>query len=367
MSKRSVAIVCGGTAGHVYPALAVADAYRDSVHDIDIHLIGTPSGYETRVVDRYAYHLNLIGGSPVLRVGALRKVAGLVSIGRGVYQARRLLKEKGVDLVIGLGGYASAGVLVAARSLGIPSAIHESNAKPGLTNELLGSLVDRIYLGFNAAAQWFPETRTRIVGNPTRPDIAELASIPRIAPFGTDRPVRLLVTGGSNSSEFFNEQVPSMLWRVTQQGLSLDILHQVGQNDPVPTRTMYERLGVQASVVPHIEDMVDAHKWADFAITRAGSGTLGELAASGLPALIVPLSNAARDHQTANAREFTAGGGGWWVSEAEWETKKVAGRIARFLADEDAWRKASESARLLASPNAALAMVADCEALMAGV
>jgi UDP-N-acetylglucosamine--N-acetylmuramyl-(pentapeptide) pyrophosphoryl-undecaprenol N-acetylglucosamine transferase len=345
--------------------LAVADAYRESVDDIDVHLIGTPSGYEIRVVDRYAYHLNLIGGSPVLRVGALRKVVGLISIGRGVYQARKLLKEKSVDLVIGFGGYASAGVLVAARSLGIPSAIHESNAKPGLTNELLGSLADRIYVGFNAAAQWFPEARTRIVGNPTRSDIAELASIPRLAPFSNNRPIRLLVTGGSNSSEFFNDHIPSMLQRVTQQGVSLDVLHQVGQNDPVPTRTMYERLGVQASVVPHIEDMVDAHKWADFAITRAGSGTLGELAASGLPALIVPLANAARDHQTANAREFAASGGGWWISETEWDTKKVAGRVARILADEEVWQNASDSARSFASPNAAMAMVADCEALMA--
>ena len=363
---RRIAIVGGGTAGHVYPALAIADAYRRAYAHVDVLFIGTPVGFERRLVPAYGYRLQTIRGTPLVGTGILGKGRALSTLSIGVTQARRLLREHGAQLVVGLGGYASVGVLLAAWSLGLRTVIHEANLVPGLANRLLGRLAHRVYLGFEAACWAFAPDRTVITGNPVRPDIAAISTVGRQAPCPRARPVHILVTGGSQGSPFLNQAAPALLSQVADSGVALHIRHQVGDDDLQPVHAAYQQARLSASVTSYIPDMAEAYQWADFVIACSGAGTIAELAVCGLPALLVPLPNSANNHQTVSAAAFAQAGAGWWVREHEWHPPTLATRLVSLLSDANAWTAMSERARGLATPHAAEVLVADCEALMAG-
>ncbi len=364
--RRRVAIVGGGTAGHVYPALAIAAAYQQAVPEVDLLFIGTPGGFEARLVPQRGYRIALVPGAPLYGVSLAGKLRAAVELVRGVTAARRLLRVHGTQLVIGLGGYASAGTLLAARSLGVRTVIHEANVLPGLTNRRLGRMVDRVYLGFDAATGVFPSGRCLVTGNPVRLEIAALSREPRSPPPGTGRPRHVLVTGGSQGARFLNQRVPDLLRRVAERGVAIEVQHQLGEAESEPVAAVYTRARVGACVTRYIDDMAAAYRWADFAVTRAGAMTIAELAVAGLPALLVPLPTASDDHQTANARAFADAGGGWCVRESEWNADVLAQRIAAVLSDADAWAATSRAAGRLAAPDAARAIVADCEAMVQG-
>jgi UDP-N-acetylglucosamine--N-acetylmuramyl-(pentapeptide) pyrophosphoryl-undecaprenol N-acetylglucosamine transferase len=366
VGQRRLTIVGGGTAGHVYPALTIADTYLQTFGNVDVCFIGTPAGCEARLVPAHGYRFTMLQGSPWFGVGVRGRLHATRTLVLGIAQARRLLRAQGAKLVIGLGGYASAGVLLAAQSLGLRTAIHEANIVPGLANRWLGRLADRVYLGFKAAGWAFPPDRTLVTGNPVRPEIAAVGAERRRATRSVHQPVRILVTGGSQGAPFLNWNAPDLLRQVAGHGLALEVRHQVGDDNPELVRAQYTRAQISASVMPYIETMADAYRWADFAIVRSGSGTLAELAACGLPALLVPLPTAAGDHQTVNAMAFAEAGGGWWIREADWQVQAQAVRLAALLRDANALTGMAERARCLATPEAASVLVADCEALMAG-
>lgn len=328
--------------------------------------IGTPDGFEACLVPPHGYCLEVIQGLPVFGVSAWGKMRAAGHLGFGFVQARRLLKARGVKLVIGLGGYASVGTLLAARHLGLRLAMHEANTVPGLANRLLGGLVDRVYLGYREAAGAFPRSRTLVTGNPVRREILAVAQAKQEAPLDLGRPRHILVTGGSQGSPFLNQRVPDLLERVAPYGLALEIRHQVGTFDPEPIRTAYHAAHLSASVMPYIEDMAEAYGWADFVIACSGSGTLAELAVCGLPSLLVPLSTAAGDHQAVNARAFANASGAWWLREADWQAEPLAARLAALLDDAAALRAVAARIRQFATPGAAQRLVADCEAMLAG-
>jgi len=224
-------------------------------------------------------------------------------------------------------------------------------------------MVDRVYVGSTATRPSFGGTRTLVTGVPVRTPIS-LAGTHRQA-----RPVasaHLLVTGGSLGSPFLNQHAAELLRGLAAHGVVLDVLHQAGTSDLEAVRRTYAQAGVSARVTPYIDDMADAYAWADFAVCSAGAGTLAELAASGLPALLVPFSGASEDHQVVNARVFAAASGGWWVREADWCPAVLAAGIADLLAHADAWAAASQRLLRLARTDAASVIVADCEAAMGG-
>ncbi len=364
MKPHRVAVVGDGTAGHVYPALAIADAYRKFGDTVDWLVVGGPDGFAARLEPSHGYRLALVQSGPLFGVGVAGKLRTLWRLGVGVCQARRVLRAAETKLVIGVGGYASAAALLAAKSLRLATAIYEANAVPGLTNKLLGRFVDRIYLGSAAAGWGFPAARTLVTGNPIPSRILAGGGRERVAPHGTGRPVHILVTGGSLGARFLNQQVPDLLARVAARGLSIEVRHQVGGFDPDQVRPAYAHAGIPAAVVPYIEDMTDAYGWADFAIARAGAGTLAELAVSGLPALLVPLPTAPGNHQITNALAFVDAGGGWCVQETDWQPAALTEQIVRIFSDVGVWTSASQGARRFATPDAARTIAADCEALM---
>jgi UDP-N-acetylglucosamine--N-acetylmuramyl-(pentapeptide) pyrophosphoryl-undecaprenol N-acetylglucosamine transferase len=357
--------VFGPTAGHVYPALAIADAYRRAVPGVDVLFLGAASGPACRLLDDRGERVAIVAGSALRGVGTAGKLRAMPRVVVGMSQARRVLRAHGTRLVLGLGGYASGGVLLAARTLGLRTAIHEANVVPGLANRLLSPLVHRVYLGHAGARGAFAASRRLVTGHPVRADIAAMAGAARLAPHRY-RALRVLVTSGSRGTGFLVERVPDLLREVQRQGVTVEALHQAGDVDPQPIRVAYRRAGVKASITPYYTDMAGAYRSADFAITRAGAGTVAELAAAGLPALLVPLADVADDHQAANARVFTDAGAGLAVREADWDARTLATRVAALLGDTAAWTAASDAARAGAVPDAAERIVADCEAEMAG-
>jgi UDP-N-acetylglucosamine--N-acetylmuramyl-(pentapeptide) pyrophosphoryl-undecaprenol N-acetylglucosamine transferase len=360
--RRRLAIAAGGTAGHVYPALVIADTYERAVADVEVDFIGTPEGCESRLVPAHGHRLALIQGSPWSGAGVGRRLRAARTLAIGFVQARRLLRRQATQLAIGFGGYASVGALLAARSLGVRTVIHEANVMPGLANRRLGRFADRVYLGYAAAAWAFPDDRTRVTGNPVRPEISRLGDE---RCYTARTPVRILVLGGSRGASFVGGNVPEALGMIHRLGLALEVRHQAGDDSPERVRAAYAGAGVSAVVTPYIEDMAAAYRWADFAITRSGASTVAELAACALPALLVPLSTATDDHQTLNARTFEDAGGGWVVSEADWRTREQVERLYAVLRAPRELAARAAGARRLATPAAASAVVADCEALLA--
>jgi len=322
MSARRVALTGGGTAGHVFPLLAVAAAYRAARPDVALLFIGADGGDECRLAETAGLACVALPAAPLFGVGPRGQLRAAARVLRARRAARALLRERGIELVIGSGGYVSAAPLLAARQLGLATAIIEPNVAPGLTNRILGRLVDRIYLGSDTARGFFSPQRTLVTGVPVRADL-RVKTAPR-----RPGPPRALVTGGSGGSPFLNRAAPALLTALRARLLGLDVHHQCGSGDAPAIGAVYRAAGVDAHVEPFIADMPAAYEWADVAITAAGAVTLAELAAAGVPALAVPLSTAAEDHQTANARAFAAAGHGHWTSERDWDVDSLSTWLA---------------------------------------
>lgn len=357
-------VVVGPTAGHVYPGLAIADAWRALDPGADVGFAGTVDGPAERLLGTRGFRLSPVSGSPLVNVGVRDKLAAVPRVLAGMAQARRLLRARGTRLVIGLGGYASGAVLLAARTLGAGVAIHEANVVPGVANRLLAPFVHRIYLGFAAGAGAFPARKSVVTGHPVRPDIAALAREPRTAP-DRARPARVLVLSSTRGEGFFATRVPSLLAEIERRGIIVEALHQSGDVAPDDVAHAYRRAGVKATVAPYLDEIASAYRWADLVIARSGAGTISEVAAAGVPSLLVPLPDAAGDHQAANAAAIAAAGAGLAVREGEWSAEALAARVAALL-EGPAWTAAAGVARALAVPDAAARIVADCERLMAG-
>ena len=358
---RRIAIAGGGTAGHVQPALAVAEAYRSVLPDVDILFLGTPDGAESRLVPAHGYRLATVTAAPFFGVGTAGRLRSVTALMAGAAQARRVLRAEGSELVLGFGNFASAGALLGARTMGLATVIHEANAVAGVANRFLGRLVDRVLLGFGEAAPAFPRRTTVLTGTPVRAAVRTLAGAraePRAGP------VRLLILGGSQGSPFLNAHVPGVVVRVARRGLALEVRHQTGRGDPDPVSAAYQRGGVAADVRASFDDVTAAYRWADLAIACAGAITLSELAIAGLPALLVPLATAALDHQRANARAFAAMTGVWWTGEDAWDATAVEERLAVLVASAGERRAAAARMAAAARPDAADAVVAACEALL---
>ncbi|HEY1267901.1 MAG TPA: glycosyltransferase, partial [Candidatus Binatia bacterium] len=262
--QRRVAIACGGTAGHIHPALAVADAYREARPDTDIVFIGTPAGFESTLVPARGYRLELIPGEPLAGEPFSGKLHAVGSLGAGVVAARRLLKKYNIGLVIGFGGYATAGTILAARSLGLKIAVHEANVEFGMTNRWLARLAGRVYFTFDRTAAGFSQQRALVTGNPARREIVRLAERIRARPARSDGTTRFLVTGGSGGSNFLNRETPALLSEVAACGVKPEALHQAGGFPLAPIRAAYNRCGLSASVTDYIKDIESVYDWADF-------------------------------------------------------------------------------------------------------
>lgn len=264
-------------------------------------------------------------------------------------KAALLVWRAKAGVAIGFGGYTTGPVLLAARAMGVPVMVCEGNAVPGLTNRLAGKFASRVFVAFEQTSVWFSRDKVLVTGYPLR---AELARTSRAR---GDRAVeRILVLGGSQGSAFLNSRVPQVLLRVSSRIKGLEVLHQAGPGRSEEVKNAYAGIaGLSVTVVDFIDDMAEAYGWADFAITRAGAGTVAELACSGLPALLVPFARAADNHQVANGLAAVHAGGALMVEERDFDATKVANRLAELFLDTEAISSMSERMRSLCKADAA--------------
>lgn len=359
MTRDRIAFAVGGSAGHVCPALAAAEACR--ARGVDVAFIGSRDGFAPSLIRGAGCRLNVVPGAAFYGERLSGKARAVAALLAGRRAARDVLRTEGVRLVLGTGGFACAGAVLGARSLGIKTALLEANARPGLVNRLLAPLVDRIFVTSDAARRAFRTDRALATGLPVRAQIAALASVPRNPPGLSPR---LLVVGGSQGSPFLNERIPALAAALACSGIDLQVSHQSGAGAEARVEAAYHRSGVRAEVRAFIADMAGEYAQAHFAIACAGAGTIAELRLAGVPALLVPLAAAARDHQRDNAAAAAAEAGTWWVTERGWDQAETASRLGALLSDPASWTDASRRSRAAARPDAADALAEACLAML---
>ncbi len=351
---RSVLVMAGGTGGHVYPALAVADHLRSQGQRVE--WLGTAAGLESRVAPAHGFALHPIDVAGLRGKGGAAWLAAPVRLARALVQAWRLVGASRPDAVLGLGGFVSGPGGLAAWLRGRPLVIHEQNAVPGLTNRLL-SRVARVVL--EAFPGSFPaRARARHTGNPVR---AALAAVPapeaRLA--GRDGPLRLLVLGGSQGARALNEAVPAALAVLPDPG-AVTVWHQAGPAQLEAAREAYARAGVPVRLAGFIEDMAEAYAWADLVLCRAGAMTLAELWTVGLGAVLVPFPFAVDDHQSHNARYAAERGAAIVVPQPELSAERLARLLGELAGDRGRVLALARAARALAVPDAAERVARAC-------
>ena len=341
-----IVIAGGGTGGHLFPGIAVAEELVARGHQV--RFVGTARGIEARVCPRDGWELDLIDVAGLKGGGLLGLLKGLYRVPRALLQSRKILRREKPDLVIGVGGYASGPMVLAAALGGVPTAILEQNSVPGITNRILGRVVRRVFGSFAAAERFFPRQKYALVGNPVRGRVRlGLAAV-------AETPVErgLLVVGGSQGARKVNELVAGAMERLQQEGKAPRILHQTGEADQAAIAARYATAHIVGEARAFIDDMASAYRGARLAVTRAGASTLAELTALGVPSILIPLPTAADDHQTVNAAELADAGAAVLSIQKDTTPESLAALIGELLADEARLGRMSDAARRLAKPHA---------------
>jgi UDP-N-acetylglucosamine--N-acetylmuramyl-(pentapeptide) pyrophosphoryl-undecaprenol N-acetylglucosamine transferase len=360
-----VLIAVSGTGGHLFPGLAIAEAFRRSDLAAEVTFVGTARGLEATVVPRAGFELERIEIAGLKRVGWRQAVVTLLwRVPTSLLQSWRLLRRRRPDIVIGIGGYTSGPVVLMAALMGIPTLILEPNAHPGFTNRVLAPLVRAAAVAFPEAAAVFG-AKARVTGNPVRPEFFTTPDQARERRART-RERHLLIFGGSQGSRALNERMiealPKLWAALHERGSALEVTatHQTGEQDAAWVRAAYERAGLQerVTVVPFIERMAEEMARADLVICRAGATTLAELAAAGKPAILIPLPTSADDHQRKNAQAVERAGAARCVPQDEATPDRLAELIRTLLEDAAQLEAMAECSRRRARPEAAQAIVA---------
>jgi len=344
-------IMAGGTGGHVFPGLAVAELLRQS--GWRVVWLGAKTGMEAALVPKRGYEMAWVSFSGVRGKGALAFFLLPARLLLAFWQSARAIFAHRPDVVLGMGGYISFPGGMMAALLGKPLVVHEQNAIPGLANKLLAGVADRVLSAFPGALK-----RASLNGNPVRPEIAAIAA-PESRYAGRSGPLRVLVLGGSLGAKALNDVVPRALALVT--GERPVLTHQSGAQHVDSLRRAYSAAGVPAKTSAFIEDMAAAYAEADLVLCRAGATTVAEIAAAGVASVLVPYPQAVDDHQTANARFLADAGAAVLVPQSELGPERLAEVLAGF--DRARLRDMARRARSLARPGAASAVAAACAEL----
>jgi UDP-N-acetylglucosamine--N-acetylmuramyl-(pentapeptide) pyrophosphoryl-undecaprenol N-acetylglucosamine transferase len=334
-----VLIMAGGTGGHVFPALAVAQVLRE--RGVAVVWLGVPGSMESRLVPAQGFPIEWVRVAGIRGKGLLAWALAPMRIGGAVAQAIGVLRRVRPRSVLGAGGYVSGPGGIAAWLLRIPLLIHEQNAIAGMTNRWLARLAQQVLEAFPGSFP--PAVHARTIGNPVRESIAALAP-PAQRFAGRNPTARLLVFGGSQGAQRLNAVLPQALAKLPPQ-LRPQILHQTGERGLESTRAAYTQAQVEAEVLPFIEDMAKTYAWADLAVCRAGAMTVAELQAAGLGALFVPLAVATDDHQTKNAAVMVRIGAARIIQERDLTAESLSGILRELLSDRARLLHMAEAAR----------------------
>ncbi|MGH9347767.1 MAG: undecaprenyldiphospho-muramoylpentapeptide beta-N-acetylglucosaminyltransferase [Vicinamibacterales bacterium] len=346
-------IAGGGTGGHLYPGIAVARELLARMPDAQVTFVGTAQGIEARVLPREGLTLDLIRSAGLKGQSAWRILRGTSLLPLSALDAWRVISRRRPDVVIGLGGYSSAPVVLLAALRGIPTMVLEQNAVPGFSNRRLAPVVAAAAVTYEESLPFFG-AKAFVSGNPVRSGFFEEAHVDRFSPPGA---ARVLVFGGSQGAHAINVAMVEAAPRLAAAPGRVALTHQTGERDLAMVRDEYRRAGLQARVEPFLYDMDREVNAADLVVARAGATTLAELAAAGTAAILVPLPTAADDHQRRNAEAFVRQGAAVMVEQKALTGERLADELLALAGDRDRRRRLAAAARRLARPDAAKRIV----------
>ncbi|WP_024812947.1 undecaprenyldiphospho-muramoylpentapeptide beta-N-acetylglucosaminyltransferase [Acidovorax sp. JHL-3] len=354
MSQKTALIMAGGTGGHIFPGLAVAEELR--ARGWRVHWLGAPGSMESRIVPQHGFPLELIDFSGVRGKGLATLALLPLRLLRAFWQALHVVRRVKPDVVVGLGGYITFPGGMMGVLCGKPLVLHEQNSVAGMANKVLAGVADRVFTAFPGVlkkAQW--------VGNPLRAAFTRQPA-PAERFVGRTGPLRLLVVGGSLGAQALNDIVPRALALIPAENRPV-VTHQSGATQIDTLRANYQAAGVQAELTPFIDDTASAFAAADIIVCRAGASTVTEIAAVGAAAIFVPFPFAVDDHQTTNARFLVSAGGGWLVQQSDLTPEGLAKMLLN--SERTALVDIAEKAKNMQKINATREVVAACEELSA--
>lgn len=363
-SAKTILFAGGGTGGHLFPGIALAEEFIRREPETKIVFAGTRRGIEARVIPELGYPLSFLEVHGLVGVSGRRRLTALFNFPKAVIQALIILVRYRPALVVGLGGYASAPVLLAAIVAGLPWVLQEQNAYPGLVNRLLAPWSNAVFIAFAKAKEHLRSRKVYDFGNPLRAQLQR----PEILVNSDSEPppeksLNILIVGGSQGAQVLNRVVPLAFSKLADR-YPVRIVHQTGLSELAEVEKVYAAWPERVEVVEFINDIEVYYRNADLIICRAGALTLSELGELGLPAILVPFPHAAHDHQTYNAKSFADSGAAWLRAESEFESQSLADDIESLINDPQTLAKMAEAALKQARPKAREQIVDHCLQLM---
>jgi UDP-N-acetylglucosamine--N-acetylmuramyl-(pentapeptide) pyrophosphoryl-undecaprenol N-acetylglucosamine transferase len=343
-------IAGGGTGGHVFPAIAIAREWMSRGKERDVVLVGTQRGLEMKLVPQAGLPLETLRVAGLKGKGGATLVKNLAMLGPGLLDAVRVLRKHRPIAAFGVGGYAAGPMMLATWMNGVPNIIFEPNAEPGFTNRVLARISTRIAAGYQRSADALGP-KAVVTGCPVREEFFAITQRK------LEKPLRLLVTGGSQGALAINRTFVDAMDRLASRKSELVIVHQTGERDYNAVRTAYARREYVAEVVPFLSNMAERFAWADMIVCRAGAITASEIAAAGRAAIFIPFGAATDSHQLRNAQEMARAGAGRVIPESELTAERLCSEIFSLLDQPREIECMSNAARDLARPDAAREIV----------
>lgn len=353
----------GGTGGHLFPGIAIAQAFKLRHPENEVMFINAGRPLEQKVLTELGWPQRAISIEGIKGRGRWRQIRAALKVPGAMWKAWRILRAFQADVVLSVGGYSAGPAAAAATLCGIPAALHEQNRLPGVTNRILGRLVNRIYLTFEESAEHFDAAKVKVCGNPVRDEILALSDQPK-GPADTGR-FTVLVVGGSQGAQAINQAVLEALPDL--KGLEgLRWVHQTGTEDEETVKAGYARSGIDATVQSFYSDMAEIYRQADIIICRAGATTVAEISVIGKAAVFVPFPFAADDHQTRNAQALVDAGAAEMIRQEKLSGDVLVKLIKGYRENPVLLKEMAAKARALGRPEAARAVVDDIYDLLTG-
>ncbi len=344
-----IIIAGGGTGGHVFPAISIADEISGRNNSDEILFVGTQKGMENELVHKNGYQIQHISSRGFVGRGVFKTFIAFFHALKGLFDSISIIKKYKPDVVLGFGGYVSGPFLLAAFLVRKPTAICEQNTVPGVTNRILGKIVDKIFASYDSSIQYFPSKKFQVTGNPIRNKILQTSESTQ-----DSDSLSILIFGGSQGATSLNRAAPEAISKIEHNNIS--IIHQTGKKDFDYVKDSYNNSGVDADVRAFIDDMALAYSQSDLVIGRAGAGTIAEITALGKPSILVPFPYAAHNHQLENAKILQEEGAAVLIEDKDATPDKLANTLTNLL-DKDKLNVMSANAKKLGKPEASKVIV----------
>jgi len=360
-----VMIAGGGTGGHLFPGLAVAEEFKNRDAATEVIFVGTESGIEARIVPREGYPIRFLRAEGIVGTTLTRKIRAIFKLFLSMIDSYRIIKTIRPDIVIGVGGYASGATTLLAYFMSIPTLVLEQNSVPGLTNKILGKFVDTVCVTYQESISFFPKGKTFLTGNPVRLHLLKGDVETGYRLFSLEKGLfTVFAFGGSLGARSINRAMLDALQYLQDLKEKIQFLHQTGQKEYEQIRDTYRQSGFKGTITPFIYQMGEAYAVADLVISRAGATTLAELTALGKPAILIPYPFAAGSHQELNALKLQGMGAAKMILDRELRGEALAAGIREFTRNERMRDEMQKTSRSVGRPDACMKVVDIAMSLM---